>query len=191
MLTQRDSRILGFIRDYNAITVNQAAAIYFNNCYEGARRRLKQLENNNVLKSYKTFWSNEKVYYTNKKLKDHELIRLDFIKEIYKRGGKIKTFELQPRLLNDNIRPDAYIEFIYENNLYFILLEVDYTHKTDNIKMQLYERLYKEEYYQKRCYGTFPIVLIARSDNSIRYNSKNFDVIYTDLKYSNLDQFLF
>ena len=191
MLTQRDGKVLSFIREYKSITVNQAAAIFFNNSYESARRRLKQLESNNILKSYTSYYSKEKSYYIDKKLKDHELIRLNFIKEIYSHGGYIKTFELQPRLLKDTIRPDGYVEFIYDNNMYFILLEIDYTHNTDNIKMQQYEKLYKEGYYQSKCYGTFPILIISRQDNSIRYNSKNFDIIYTDYKFSNLDKFLF
>ena len=98
---------------------------------------------------------------------------------------------MQPRLLKDNIRPDAFIEFKLEDNIYFIFLEVDYTHYTDNIKLNLYEKLYKEGTVQDKCYGTIPILLIARPTVSIRYNSSNFDLVYTDLEYKNLDRLLF
>lgn len=191
MLTQRDKNILIYLEKYKAISVTQAQYILFNGCYESARRRLKQLESNNILKSYTSFINKEKIYYNNKKLKDHELLVFDFIKILNKKGANIKKLIIQPRLLKDNIRPDAYIEFTYNKNLYFIILEVDYTHTTSNTKMQLYEKLYLTGEFQENCYGTFPIIIVSRNTNSIRYNSKNFDVIYTDFKYSNLDQLLF
>lgn len=192
MLKERDREILRWIEDYKAISVPQATELFFNGIYESARRRLKQLEAMQLLKSYKSQLSEEKVYYQDKKLKDHDLLVYDFIKEVYKQGGILRKLKLQPRYLKDNIRPDAYIEFAYKRNIYFIILEVDYTHYTSNSKMQLYEKLYKEETLQKDCYGTFPIIIISRpSLNDIRYNSSNFEVIYTDLRFKNLSRLLF
>ncbi|NFI96091.1 hypothetical protein FC961_17305 [Clostridium botulinum] len=192
MLTERDRRVLKWIEDYKSISVPQATELFFNGTYESCRRRLKQLEDMELLKSYISQFSREKVYYQEKKLKDHELLVYDFLKVVKKKGGEIRQIKLQPQYLKGLIRPDAYIEFTLENNLYFIILEVDYTHYTPNIKMQLYEKLYREGTLQKQCYGTFPIVIISRPTlNDIRYNSSNFDVIYTDLHYNNLQSFLF
>ncbi len=192
MLTERDKRVLKWIEDYKSISVTQAQYLYFNGTYESCRRRLKQLEDMELLKSYISQFSREKVYYQEKKLKDHELLVYDFLKVVKKKGGEIRQIKLQPQYLKGLIRPDAYIEFTLENNLYFIILEVDYTHYTSNIKMQLYEKLYREGTLQKQCYGTFPIVIISRPTlNDVRYNSSNFDVIYTDLHYNNLHTFLF
>ncbi|NFM11841.1 hypothetical protein FDC26_16015 [Clostridium botulinum] len=192
MLTERDRQVLKWIEDYKAISVPQATELFFNGTYESCRRRLKQLEDMELLKSYISQFSREKIYYQEKKLKDHELLVYDFLKVVKKRGGEMRQIKLQPQYLKRLIRPDAYIEFTLENNLYFIILEVDYTHYTSNIKMQLYEKLYKEGTLQKQCYGTFPIVIISRpSLNDVRYNSSNFDVIYTDLYYNNLQSFLF
>ncbi|NFO92931.1 hypothetical protein FDC66_17675 [Clostridium botulinum] len=192
MLTERDRRVLKWIEDYKSISVPQATELFFNGTYESCRRRLKQLEDMELLKSYISQFSREKVYYQEKKLKDHELLVYDFLKVVKKKGGEIRQIKLQPQYLKGLIRPDAYIEFTLENNLYFIILEVDYTHYTSNIKMQLYEKLYREGTLQKQCYGTFPIVIISRPTlNDIRYNSSNFDVIYTDLHYNNLQSFLF
>ncbi|MDU2682160.1 MAG: hypothetical protein E7C50_09760, partial [Clostridium sp.] len=71
------------------------------------------------------------------------------------------------------------------------LLEVDYTHYTDNIKLStMYEKLYNERELYEEFKGTFPIVIIARPTPGIRYNSNNFEVIYTDLQYSNLERLL-
>ncbi|NHL28870.1 hypothetical protein FDF02_13170 [Clostridium botulinum] len=192
MLTERDRKVLKWIEDYKSISVPQATELFFNGIYESCRRRLKQLEDMELLKSYISQFSREKVYYQEKKLKDHELLVYDFLKVIKKEGAEIKTIKIQPQYLKGLIRPDAYIEFICENNLYFIILEVDYTHYTSNIKMQLYGKLYREGTLQKQCYGTFPIVIISRPTlNDVRYNSSNFDVIYTDLHYNNLHSFLF
>ncbi len=192
MLTDRDRRVLKWIEGYKAISVTQATELFFNGTYESCRRRLKQLEDMELLKSYISQFSREKVYYQEKKLKDHELLVYDFLKVVKKKGGEIRQIKLQPQYLKGLIRPDAYIEFTLENNLYFIILEVDYTHYTSNIKMQLYEKLYREGTLQKQCYSTFPIVIISRPTlNDVRYNSSNFDVIYTDLHYNNLQSFLF
>ncbi|KFX54662.1 hypothetical protein HYH39_00065 [Clostridium botulinum] len=192
MLTERDRQVLRWIETYKAISVTQATELFFNGTYESCRRRLKQLEDMELLKSYISQFSREKIYYQEKKLKDHELLVYDFLKVIKKEGAEIKTIKIQPQYLKGLIRPDAYIEFVYKNSLYFIILEVDYTHYTSNIKMQLYEKLYREGTLQKQCYGTFPIVIISRpSLNDVRYNSSNFDVIYTDLYYNNLQSFLF
>lgn len=192
MLTDRDKEILTWIEDYKSISVPQATQILFNGNYEGCRRRLKQLEERELLKSYTSKLTNEKIYYQDKKLKDHDLLVYDFIKKVKLKGATIRKIKTQPRYLNDLIRPDAYVEFVYNNNIYFIILEVDYTHYTSNSKMQLYEKLYKDGELQKQCYGTFPIVIISRpSLNDVRYNSSNFEVIYTDLYYNNLLLLLF
>jgi len=192
MLTERDREILKWVEDYKAISVPQATELFFNRTYESCRRRLKQLEEMELLKSYVSQLTREKIYYNERKLKDHDLLVYDFLKIIKRKGASIRKFKIQPQYLKGLIRPDAYIEFIYEKNLYFIILEVDYTHYTPNSKMQLYEKLYKEGTLQKQCYGTFPIVIISRpSLNDIRYNSSNFEVLYTDLHYNNLYSFLF
>jgi DNA-binding Lrp family transcriptional regulator len=193
MLTERDKKILTWIENYKAITVNQCSEIIFNHNYEGCRRRLKQLEDMEVLKSYTTKYKNEKVYYQEKKLKDHDLLVYDFVKTIKKHDNcYLLNMKTQPIYLKGLIRPDAFIAYEYNGTVYFVILEVDYTHYTSNIKMQLYEKLFKSGQLQKDCYGGFPIVIIARPTlNDLRYNSSNFNLIYTDLSYSNINNFLF
>lgn len=190
MLTNRDKKVLRWIEDYKAISISQANVLFFN-CYESCRRRLKQLEENKLLKSYTSTVTKEKIYYQNKKLSEHDILIFDFIKVIKQEGAIVRKLELQPRYLKDTIRPDAYVEFQLNKNVYFVLLEIDYTHYTDMIKMQLYEKLYREGSLQKRCYGTFPIIIVARPIEKLRYNSFNFDLIYTDFKFKNLKELLF
>lgn len=190
MLTDRDRQVLRHIEDHKAITIKQAQKLFFKN-YESARRRLKQLENMGLLHSYENKISDEKVYYSEKKISSHDLLVLDFYAELVFQGAAIRQFRKQPKFLNDLIRGDAFIEFLYENNLYYIILEVDLTHFTSSSKMQLYEKLYKEGTLQKECRGVFPSVVIMKNHSDIRYLSNNFEVIYLDFKLFDFNSKIF
>lgn len=190
MLTERDRKLYRWLENYKAITVNQCCTMFYDGNYEVCRRRLKQLAERKELKSYKSSLLNQKVYYQNKKISDHDLLVYEFIKEITKLDGTLRTLKNQPRYCKGLIRPDAYIEFAYKKNVYFILLEVDYTHYTDYKKLQMYEYLYHQKELQKECYGTFPILIIARPTVDIKYHSNNFEIVHTDLKFSMLDRLL-
>lgn len=187
----RDREVLRWIEDYRAITIRQATQFFFDGCYGSCKRRLKQLEDMELLKSYTSKLTKEKIYYFDKRLSDHDLLVYDFIKVITQIGGKLVKLVRTPHYLNNLLIPDAFIIFDYEDSRYFILLEVDYTHYTNNSKFQLYEKLYRDNVLQQQCYNTFPIVVVARPSKGIRYNSKNFEVIYTDLNYQNLKDLLF
>ncbi|NFR85642.1 hypothetical protein FDE85_02355, partial [Clostridium botulinum] len=128
MLTERDRQVLTWIENYKAITVSQASTLFFNNSYESARRRLKQLEQMELLESSISVVLNNKFYFDNKAISDHNLLILEFVKTIKKHGCELIDLKIQPSYLGDKIRPDAFIIFSYNNNVYFILLEVDYIH---------------------------------------------------------------
>lgn len=191
MITDRDKEILRWIEDYKAITLRQATELFFKGNYKGASRRMAQLEDMDILKSYTSKIKKEKVYYQEKKVNDHRLYIYDYLKELKRLGCELLDIKIEPSFLNGNIRPDAYVIFKYDRYKYLTLLEVDYTHYTDNIKLNtLYEKLYKERDSYKEFLGTFPIVVIARPTKGIRYNSSNFEIVYTDLIYSNLNNLL-
>lgn len=190
MLTERDRRLYKWIEDYKAITVNQATELFYEGQYESCRRRLKQLEDRGELKSYKSKLLNQKVYYQDRKVSDHDLLVLDFAREITKLGGTIRRFRTQPQYAKRLIRPDAYLEFEYKKDVYFTLIEVDYTHYTNHKKISMYEYLYHQQELQKECYGTFPILIIARPQIDIKYKSNNFEIIHTDYRFKNLARLL-
>ena len=98
---------------------------------------------------------------------------------------------MQPKYLKGIIRADAFVIFKKDGYKYFTILEVDYTHYTENTKFQLYEKLYRDKELEVKCEGTFPILIVARPTPGVRYNSKNFEIIYTDLNYDNLSTHLF
>lgn len=190
MISDRDKKILSWIEEYKTITVKQATWIFFKGNYEGCRRRLKQLEGYGFIKSYTTKFKQEKAYYMDKKLSDHDLLIYDFIKEVYRLGGSLYSIKLQPRYLNDMIRPDALLTIALNDLAYFILLEVDYTHYTSINKIILYEQLYSTNELQTQCHNTFPILLIARPTH-LNINNTSFKLIQTDLNFADLNNSLF
>lgn len=191
MLTDRDKDILRWIESYKSLTINQAVKMYFKNNYSGASRRLKQLEDQGLIKSFNSQIRNEKVYIFDKKVSDHNLYILDYIAWLVEKGAELKDINLNPSFFNGLLKPDAYVSFKYDGYIFFTLLEVDYTHYTDNSKFQLYEKLFNEELLKEQCKGEFPIIVVSRPTKGIRYNSKNFEVLYTDLLYKDLEKFLF
>lgn len=190
MLTKRDREVLTWIEKYKSITVSQCTYLFFNNSYETCRRRLKKLEEMNFLKSSPSVLLKSKIYFNEKLLSEHDLFVIEFLKAIKLNNGEIIEFEMKPHYMENKIIPDGFIIFSYNNNVYFILLEVDLTHYTSNSKMQKYEELFKTNELQDKCCGTFPIIVVARPTNGIRYNSYNFNCIYLDLYYSNINNIL-
>lgn len=190
MLMQRDKDVLRFLEDNKAISIRQATKIFFKN-YGSARRRLADLEKMDLLKSYENIITNEKIYYVENKISAHDLLILDFYAELVNQGATIKEFKKQPRYLKDMIRADGFFEFIYKNNLYYIILEVDLTHYTNNSKMQLYEKLFKDGDLQKECRGVFPSIVIMKEKDDLHYMSNNFEVIYMNFQLDNFTSKIF
>jgi hypothetical protein len=63
LITDRDKEVLRWTENYKAITLRQATELFFNGNYKGASRRMGQLEDMGLLKSYTSKAKNEKVYY--------------------------------------------------------------------------------------------------------------------------------
>ena len=186
MITCRDKKVLLWLEKYHAITIGQAESMFYKN-YDVARKRLKYLEECQHCQDYKDKYSNNKVYYSDRKVSSHDLLEYDFIKYIYNHGGTLNKFIPQRRFLNGQIVCDAYVEFIYKDNLYFVLLEVDYTHFTSISKIASYDKLYKSGQLQKECYGTFPILIISKPIVTTKTSNFNFDTLYCSLDYHELD----
>lgn len=188
MLKERDREILCFIEKVKTISIKQCANLFFNGSYEGARRRLRQIEiDYEKLKSYSLRETGEKIYYINKRNTYHNLIVIDFLSNIKKIGGEIIEFRLQPHYMDNKLIPDMFCIFSLNDRVYFTMLEVDLYHNTPLSKMQLYEELYKTGELQKECFGTFPIIIICKYNrNKLEYSSNHFNVIYTDRNYDSL-----
>lgn len=188
MLKERDRDILCFIEKVKGISIRQCADLFFNGSYEGARRRLRQIEvDYGKLKSYQLKETGEKIYYMNKKISYHNLIALDFLSNLKIKGAGIIDFKLQPHYMNNKIIPDMFCVFSLNDKVYFTLLEVDLYHNTPLSKMQLYEQLYKTGELQNECFNNFPILIVCKSNkDGLRYSSNNFNTIYVDKHYNSL-----
>lgn len=192
MLTKRDKEILLWIQEYDILTINQAKNLFFNGIYDNARRRLRVLEQQEILNSYICKDSKEKVYYTNKKRTQHDIYIVDFIAKLISLGCNILEFNLKPHYLNGDLIPDAFIKFSRGDDLYLAFLEVDYKHATELLKFKsLYERLYRERNEHEEFLNTFPIVVVSNFKTTVRYISSNFYCLYTDFQFSNLQDSLF
>ena len=192
MLTNRDKEILQWIHEYDVLTINQAKYLFFNGAYDNARRRLRTLEQQEILNSYICKDSKEKVYYTNKKRNQHDIYVIDCIVKLISLGCNILEVKLKPSYLNGELVPDAFIKFGLGDDLYLVFLEVDYRYATELLKFKsLYERLYKEKSEHEEFLNTFPIVIVSSFKTTVRYMSSNFYCLYTDLEFSNLKELLF
>ncbi len=192
MLRERDREILNYINEYKGITIKQASRLFYKDVkckYDRARKRLKQLEEQNILQSYISKFNNEKVYYLDKKLSAHDLYVLELYSLLIENNCEILEFKTQPLYLKKQIRPDAFIKFRHDNLIYLIFVEVDLTHFTSLNKYQTYEMLYRTEELQSK-YGTFPIIVVV-GDNPIEYESCNFDIVYLKFKDINIHKILY
>ena len=191
MLTERDLKILEWIDEFKAISIEQCRYIFFNGSYEAARRRLSTLEKDKSIKSYTARATKQKVYYVDKKISDHDLYILDYLKVLKSYGCEIVDVKIKPRYLNNLIIPDAFVKFKFNKYTFNTLLEVDYTHFTEQDKLSvLYEKLAKDTSKYEEFNNRDFILVIAKPTVTTRYNSKNYDVIYTDLNYKNLFNYL-
>lgn len=115
-----------------------------------------------------------------------------YVEALKKNQCEITNIVNNPVYLNGKITPICFLEFIKDEYMYLTILEIDFNGVLTNFIINTtYEKLYKQRTEYKEFKGVFPIIVIATNNKGIRYNSKNFEVVYTDLEYSNLDKFLF
>ncbi|MDM0743554.1 hypothetical protein QTI25_14265 [Clostridium perfringens] len=187
MITVRDKEILKFIEDYRSVTIKQAQHLFFKGSYEGARRRLSELRKFGLLKSTVSKGRSEKVYFVEKVLSDHDLYKIDYIVNLKKNKFEILEFNTKPSYFNNQLKPDAFVICKKNGYRYLTFLEVDYTHYTSNTKMNtFYEKLAREEFRD-----TGFILIVARPTKGIRYSPEQYDVVFTDLEFSNLSTYIY
>lgn len=115
-----------------------------------------------------------------------------YVAALKKNNCEITNIVNNPVYLNGEINPICFLEFIKDEYMYLTMLQIDFRGLLTNFMINTtYEKLYKKRGEYKEFKGVFPIILIATKNKGIRYNSKNFEVIYTDLEFSNLEKFLF
>lgn len=161
MITDRDAKILEFINIYGGITIKQCAKLFFNKAKYSedlARKRLKKLYDNEVLKYEEDWATNQRVYFNKKKPSSHSIMLMNFYAELICHGANVIQFEKEYKV--ENIcRPDAFVIFQNNNKAKIAFLEVDMSHRTDISK---YEKLFDTNMFQDQ-YGTFPELILISS----------------------------
>ncbi|WP_075857439.1 hypothetical protein [Clostridium perfringens] len=200
MLRERDYNILRFIEKYNAISLKNTCSIFFDGEYKNedyryrvAARRMQTLEKKGILQSYRNSYTDEKIYYTNNKISPHSVFIQDFWRKLLELDFNVLEFNTNVSLMNGQLKPDAFVLAKYDDILVNYFLEVDLNHYTDKSKLIRYEMFYKSDELTELCEGRKPCLIITRPTHGrdLRYSSNIFDTVYTDLKYTNLERFLF
>ena len=72
--------IMDFINEHGAISIEIAKNLFYNTKYgyDTARRVLKKMEQDKLLKSDKDFVTGKKIYFLKKKISSHKLMLLNF-----------------------------------------------------------------------------------------------------------------
>ena len=182
VLTDRDNKIIEFIKDFKAATTSTIADMFFPSL-RTAQRRLKHLSQHGYIKAHQEHITLEKIYYINKKptqLK-HSLILSSFIAEIKKADIEILKYKVQFKLANTIT--DCLLVLSYKSKNYIYLIECENT-KAFNLKK--YEDLYYSRAY-KDVLPKFPSIVVI-SNRAVKKSDK-FDVIDVKLDFSNIDNF--
>ncbi|WP_454053583.1 hypothetical protein [Clostridium sp. Marseille-Q7071] len=160
MKPRHDSDILEFIDEFGGITIEQANKIFFRTKYgyDTAKRRLKKLKEEGLLKVDKDFLTQKNVYYTHKKPSSHTVLLLNIYAEFRSLEVEIVHFEKEFKILNK--RADAMMVVKHKSVAKILLVEIDINNKTKDNK---YQKLFETGEVQK-AYGTFPIVLVVEKE---------------------------
>ncbi|MDM0455981.1 hypothetical protein QTH16_15220 [Clostridium perfringens] len=122
-----------------------------------------------------------------KMISDHDLYKIDYVVNLKKNEFEILEFNTKPSYFNNTLRPDAFVVCRKNGYRYLTFLEVDYTHYTNNTKLNtLYEKLAKEEFRD-----TGFILVVARPTKGIRYSPTSYDIVFTDLEFNNLSDYIY
>lgn len=186
MLTKRDREILKFVENLGGITIYQAALMYWKGHFaqDQARKRLKKLYEQEFLKRYRNNRTKEYVYCfeNTKQLTPHDIFILDFYANLKHIGAEILEYkkghiyhiEGEKRII-----PDAFFKFKLDNDIFGVLLEVDFTHRTN---LQKYVPYFNG--YFKKLYGGNPLVCII-TENPQKVENINYDVVFLDYDLTN------
>lgn len=159
--------------------------------YDDARLQLKKMLDITNIKRCNIEKSKELIYYKDKNLSLHSIHLLNFYAELIHYGLQIKTFEREKHWLGGAIKSDGFIEYVVNDDMYPLCIEIDFTHKTD---LNKYKRLYESNEIQcmyKQRYGNdielFPkIIIISNLIPSNPIKCEDLKVIYLDFSLKDI-----
>jgi hypothetical protein len=189
MLGEKGKKIIKFMEDTDlGLTINQAALMYYPKkfAYDYARLKLKKMWESGCIKRYTCNYSNELIYYLDKKPSFHNNAVLNVYANLVSAGYEIKEFRKpECEWMDGKYKSDGFIIAENDKEIRIVIVEVDHSNVTN---MKKYEELYESCELQRK-YGVFPMVVIL-SDVERSYKSDNFTVITLDIKCSDFNKVL-
>jgi hypothetical protein len=190
MITDRDKSIIKFVEEHGSITINQCAKIFFpgnKEAYDQSWKRLRIICWAGLLKRYRKDPKSEAVYYSDKKLKVHDLKLLDVYGELS--IFDVSRFDNEYKLSTSagtNYVVDAAVTIEQNDTQIPLMVEVDYTHYTSKEKIK--DIIYYLEHKHNVAYS-FIVIQLLREEieiQSIGDKSKLFLVPWNLDKFSNI-----
>lgn len=196
--TKATRSILAFIEEHGFITCNIASRIQYKGqkqAYINAARKLRTMEQNKLLVHYIYPQTKEYIYQIKaKQISEHKKILIDFysrlnelVDEIIYFNSKEISWPIAKR------RNDGHIIYKFNNNIYGILIEVDFSHYTSQEKlMDIYNSKEVHMWYKEN-YGTdnyFPSILIISLLGNTKYSKVPFSYNTLDFEFSNIKDVL-
>lgn len=208
-ITDTDNKVLQFVEEFGAITINETRNIFYNTQikgYEIARRRLGKLVSYKKLNVYRDMDLNLNIYTMGKKMTQHGILALDYYSELVRLGANIVYFKQeQPWLIDLSTKKakynsDAYCCYYFEGKVYFDIVEVV---KTKNVETQKYIDIYNskeahilnDEIYKQlggKPRNLFPRLVIidnVKHKNDLCIND-NVKIIQLDFRLKNISKLL-
>lgn len=178
LLTAKDIEIISFIQEFGAVTANQIHKLFFSNPDQGellARQQLRRIVANGDIQREIDRKTGKYVYFTKKALSGKNLLVTEFYLKLFLGPGRIKDFENNFSV--GNIRPSAYVTYLYQNRIYLIFLEVQYAQNP--LDLQKYEQLYESGAWKL---PAFPKIVIISDHWRRKTSGLNVSVIPTSLE---------
>lgn len=185
-ITARDKDIFKFIEEWDGITINQGAKMFWrgrNHAYDLARKRMQKLYSCGLFKYYTDKVTKQRVYCFDKKITTHRLYLLDVYATFVENGAKVLYFKTEPKWMDDKYRSDGFLKYEYNGKKRICCIEIDVTHLTN---MDKYEDIYASEEIQCK-YGGFPIIVVV-GDTITEYDNPKFDTVFLDYKLSDFTE---
>lgn len=180
-----------WIDNNDVITLPLAKSMFFSNNKDECLEYISNLKEKGSLKTFNNSAIKSDIYYTKIEPCIQKIQVLKYIDKLVSLNVDILDVIIKPSYLNGTLDLDAFVSFKYFNLKYLTLLKIDNHYNLSNIKINKeYEKLYLRKSDYNEFENTFPIIIISRPNEGLRYNSYNFETIYTDLNYTNLDRFL-
>lgn len=182
VLTERDNKIIDFLKDYKCAATSTIADIFFQGSKRPCTRRLKNLREHGFINSSQEFVCLEQIHYLGKKPSQlkHSTIVTNFIAMLYKNNIEILKTKIEYKIFN--VRSDLLLVCNIERKNYIFFIEVCNTKKFD---IKKYIKL-KESNNWKTIFPIFPTIIVI-SDKEVE-TSKYLNIITMDLQLNNFNK---